>query len=390
MPKIYPPLFKTNKRGKEITWHIRIYVDDTGKVSLLIERGITDGKLVQDKVPITGKGGRTNIEQAELEANARFLKKTRENYREKDGSQELWLKPYLLMQYNKKADKLQFPAYIQPKLDGVRSLFGFVKDSTTKKYVLKFISRRCIEFPNKLKHIKIDYAKSNLPKSKKIFFDGEIYVHDPTIKESDINGIINTAPNSSTWNDEKKKQTKRLQFHVFDYFDLDKLDLPFETRYNNLIEMFKNVSTTSIVLVPQEQVNNHDEIKKITNRYLKNGYEGSVVRNRDFKYNIKGDRLCDALKIKESHDEEFKIVDADKSVHDEVIWILEMYDNNGNKTTFRAPHTGTKDKPITRGERQQLYKDRKKYFGKMATVVYQEKTVYGKPRHGRVIKIRML
>ena len=26
----------------------------------------------------------------------------------------------------------------------------------------------------------------------------------------------------------------------------------------------------------------------------------------------------------------------------------------------------------------------------MATVVYQEETIHGKPRHGRVIKIRML
>jgi len=392
MVKDYQPLFKTDRRGKKIKWYIRIYVDDAGGVKLIIERGQVGGKLMQDLVPIVAKAGRTLVEQAELEADARYLKKKRENYRPKGSSQELWLKPYLLMQYEKAADKLEFPAFIQPKLDGVRALFGFVKDKKSSKprYLLKFVSRRCIEFPNSLKHIKDEFINSGLPKSNKVFFDGEIYLHDAKIKESDINGIINTKPTSSSWNTEKIAITKRLQFHVFDYFDLNNLDLPFETRYNNLIKMFKTAKTKQIVLVPQQQVNSHADITKLSKFYMSKGYEGSVVRNRGFKYNIKGPRICDALKIKESHDEEFKIVDADKSVHDEVIWILEFYDGKGKKGTFRAPHTGTKDKPITRQERQEFYTNRKKYFGKLGTVRFQEKTVYGKPRHGRVIKIRML
>jgi len=378
MVKSYKPLFKKNKNNKDIKWYIRIYVDDTGKVFLLIERGLVTGKLVQDKILVTGKASRTDLEQAELEANSRYRKKLRENYREKGSTQELALKPYLLMQYSHKKEKINFPAYIQPKLDGVRSLFGYFNND------LKFISRRCLEFPNKLEHIKADFLKSKLPNSKKIFFDGEIYIHSSKFKASDINGIVNTTPESKTW-DEKK--SKLIQFHIFDYFDLDNLDLTFEERYKNLSKMFAKATSKTMMLIPQQVVKNDKQVQKIYNMYLRKGYEGAVIRNKHFKYNIKGDRICNALKIKESHEEEFKIIDADKSIYGEVIWILQLSNKKG---TFRAPHTGTQNNPITREERQQLYKDRKKYFGKMATVAYQEETIHGKPRHGRVIKIRML
>ena len=80
------------------------------------------------------------------------------------------------MQYSHKKDKINFPAYIQPKLDGVRSLFGYFNNE------LRFISRRCLEFPNKLKHIKADFLKSNLPNSKEYFLTEKSIFIVPSLK----------------------------------------------------------------------------------------------------------------------------------------------------------------------------------------------------------------
>ena len=158
--------------------------------------------------------------------------------------------------------------------------------------------------------------------------------------------------------------------------------MPFTERYKNLKKMFAK-KIPGFKLVPEEIVNNEKEIFKYTDDFISKGYEGSVVRNGDFKYDIRGNRICDVLKVKKWFDSEFKIVGADKSARDEVIWILEYFDDKGKKGTFKAVQ-----KDISREERQKLYKERKKYIGHfLATVKYQE-IINGKPRFGIVMKTR--
>jgi len=382
MVKEYPKIFKEDKTGKKRFWHVRIYQDDQGKYKLFIDKGVVGGKITTDIVIIIPKANRTANEQAIQEANRRYKDKIRQNYRPEGAKQELSLRPYLLKTYESSKEKLKFPAYIQPKLDGIRSLFGLVK-TDKGKYRPQFISRRCVVFPNPLTGLKKEFVKSDFPKNPKIFLDGEIYVHDPSLKEKDINGILQTQPSSKSYK-VNKELTKKLEFHVFDYFDLRKLDMPFSKRYENLKKMFAKTKGKLIrfKLVPQEIVHNEKEINERTDHYISKGYEGSVVRNGNFTYDIRGNRICDVLKVKRWHEEEFKIIGADQSKYGEVIWILEYVDNKGKKDKFKAVFAD-----ISREERQQYYKDRKKYLNKLATVKYQEK-INNKPRFGVVIKIR--
>lgn len=389
--KKYQKLFKTTPSNAKIFWHIKIFEDDQGQFKLIIERGHVDGKIQTDIIPIIPKANRTAEEQAVLEADQRYKKKIRENYRpeSKEGEEELnlYIKPYLLKQYYKFADKIKFPAAIQPKFDGIRAIFGaFKSKKNNDKLELRFISRTCLEFPNPLNHLKKDFMNSKLPKKRKLYFDGELYIHDPDVYEVDIGGNLRREP---PYSDEEINFTNRIQYWIFDYVDLTQPDLTYNQRRNYLEKWFSlKPKPKYIYLTPQKIVNNHTEIDEITKQYIKDGYEGSVIRNLNFKYDIKGPRICDALKFKTSFDEEFKIVGAEKDKYGQVIWILEYYDPTGNKGTFKATHAGTLDKPVTREHRQQLYKNYKNYIGWLATVRYQDKTNTGKPKFGRVIKLK--
>lgn len=389
MVKKYHILYKTTSKGANIQWHIRIFEDDQGQFKLIIERGHVGGKIQTDIIPIVAKAKRTPEEQAVLEADQRYKKKIRENYRPKTEEkeiQDLFIKPYLLKQYHSFAEKLKFPAAIQPKLDGIRSIFGAFKCKKKEgKLELRFISRQCVQFPNPLTHLKRDFMQSKLPKKRKLYFDGELYIHDPDVYEVDIGGNLRREP---PYNEEQQDFTNRINYWIFDYVDLTQPDLTYKQRRQNLEKWFSlSPQAKNIHLVPQKIVKSHDEIDKMTRQYISDGYEGAVVRNLEFAYDIKGPRICDALKVKTQFDEEFKIVGAEKTKYNEVIWVLEYY-HKDKKGTFKAVHAGTLDKPVTREYRQKLYKDHKKYLGWLATVRYQDKTVTGKPKFGRVIKIK--
>ena len=123
------------------------------------------------------------------------------------------------------------------------------------------------------------------------------------------------------------------------------------------------------------------EVQKWFKKYLAEGFEGAVIRNTDFTY--KQSRICDVLKLKKEHEQEFKIIDAEKSKNDEVIWILEVPQADGRKTTVKSVMIAPHD------ERVQYYIDRKKYFGALATVQFMEWSTTTKKikQNGKTIEI---
>lgn len=382
--KSYPVLYKTTPAGSEIQWHVRIIEDDQGNLKLVTERGQVGGKMVTDVTNIIPKAKRTPLQQAIQEADQRYKLKIRKNYRpetpEGESSEKLYIKPYLLKQYAKFASRIKFPSSIEPKLDGIRGIMGFFDGE------IKFFSRRNVYFPNPIKHIIGDFMNSGLPKKDTIFYDGELYIHDPKIHETEIGGALRRKP---PYNSADIAFTRRINYWIFDYVDLENLDLTYKERRKNLEGYFRRRPKAKYIhLVPEITVNNHEEIEKEFERFLDEGYEGAVVRNLDFKYNIGGARLSDVQKITETFEEEYKIIGAEKDKYGQVSWILEYTDPKGKIGTFNSTQIGTQGNPVTQEYRQQLYLDRDKYIGKLATVRYKTKTKYGVPKHPGVIKIR--
>ena len=186
--------------------------DSSGKIRFL-EISAKEGTVIQTSGVVGTDNPVTNIsqcepknvgkvnsttaeEQAVLEANSKLLEKMRLGYFEtmeeaeaKGGSS--FLLPMLAKDYKKEAKKVKFPCYVQPKLDGMRSLHdnGFI--SRTGKAV------------DTLGHIVI-------PDTQGLVLDGELYAHGISFQE-----------NMKLIKKYRKGQTEQVKYHVYDLLLID-------------------------------------------------------------------------------------------------------------------------------------------------------------------------
>lgn len=215
--------------------------------------------------------------------------------------------------------------------------------------------------------------------------DGEIYKHG--MAHQLINGLyMNETADSS-----------ELDFVVFDIIvlnDARSADIlgTYDKRREYLRNYIKNASIcdiSNIYINAEEEASTSTEIEKIYNQYLRDGYEGAVVRHADGLYEI--GTTCErrsrrALKLKPVFDGEFEIAGyeegkgRDKGV---IIWILKM----PNGKLFKARPADTIE------ARRELYEKMEtefesNYLGKMMTVIYTDTTKDGTPRFPRAKSIR--
>ena len=83
------------------------------------------------------------------------------------------IKPMLAHKYN--PDKADYPAYIQPKLDGVRCIIQCEYDNVVSANVIRAYSRTGKEFMN-VKHIK-ESLRGVFLENPNLILDGELYNH---------------------------------------------------------------------------------------------------------------------------------------------------------------------------------------------------------------------
>jgi DNA ligase-1 len=266
--------------------------------------------------------------------------------------------PMLAHQFNQKKKEIKYPCFVQPKLDGVRCI-------TVSG---RLYSRNGNPFPT-LEHIKkeLDSLKDNL------VLDGELYTDDINFEK--IVGLVRKNTKTS----EEKANTLKIYLNVFDYVDAN---LPYEKRLSNLNDFFENNKGLKYIKqVKTEECKNEKEIMEFLDKYTKEGYEGLIIRNKKGKY-AENARSVDLQKLKKFIDEEFEITGyttptAGKEVGC-VIWICKTKDGK----TFNVRPQGNYD------ERKKLYRNGKKYIGKMLTVKYQELTNDHVPRFPVGLAIR--
>ncbi len=257
--------------------------------------------------------------------------------------------PMLAYDYKKKSDKIIFPCFIQPKLDGVRAL-GIGN---------QLYSRNGNIFPT-LEHIKKELEENN----DNLILDGELYTDDINFEK--IVGLVKKSNKSK----EEEIDSLKIYFNIFDYVDEN---LSFEKRLIKLTEFFSKYNFKYLKLVKTEICNKKELIEKYLDKYINEGYEGIIIRNSNGKYeeNIRSSNL---LKLKRFIDEEFEIINYTTATEGKeigcVIW--ECKTKEGKKFSVRPQGNYN--------ERKKLYKEGKKYIGKMLTVRYQELTNDKVPR----------
>jgi DNA ligase 1 len=345
--KVFPTLYSSASTGKIKEWNISVSHLDSA-VEIITVYGYIDGKKTEtsrivNKGKNIGKANETSpYEQAISEAQSKWNKKKDEGYTEKkpttitkkSGDTVL---PMLALDYSKRGHDIQFPCFVQPKLDGVRALF----------YNNSLWSRKGKEFLF-LEHIKDEAKKID------IIMDGEIY--SETLSFQEMTGLVRKKKLSK----EDIIKSKQIKWVVYDYVSDD----DYHTRYDTLLALFKKHRFKNIELLKTEICNKKTDINKYLQDYEKAGYEGLIVRN--FKGSYKQQyRSKDLQKYKNFMDDEFKVVDFTEGDGIEkglVIWICETK----TKARFSVRPQGTHE------ERAELFKKGNKYIGKMLTVKYQE------------------
>ena len=127
--KEFPSLYGKSSTGKIKLWKIRAETYK-GKAAVITEYGYEDGEMQYTLVEVNeGKSiGRSNettpFEQACLEAESKWNKKKDKKYVEKrkDLDKDLGVLPMLAHPFKKRGHDIEWPAFIQPKLNGVRCL----------------------------------------------------------------------------------------------------------------------------------------------------------------------------------------------------------------------------------------------------------------------------
>lgn len=356
--KTFPTLYGASSKGVTKVWSISVEAGSStckGDAVILIKHGQLGGKIQESPETIRkgmniGKSNETTpLEQACLEAESKWKKKHDSNYTEKIpevGKEAPKLLPMLAQKFKQRAKYIVWPAFLQPKLNGVRCLVE------RKNGKIFFWSRKAKQYKNFNLYMEQEFL--SFMKDGDIL-DGEMYNHgDLTFQE--LMSLIK---------DEKHPEIDKLKqyvkFHCYDRPTTEKtgfsdrylkyrLQIPNGLNYLRLVETIK-------ILDPKS-------IDKVHGEYTAAGYEGSIIRSggaEPYNFQYRDNQL---QKHKDFLDDEFKITGCKEGTgKDEGKAIFRCITKSGKEFDVRCK--GADEVRI------EQWKNQKKYMGKELTVRYQ-------------------
>lgn len=365
-----PQLYKKAKTGKIQTW--RVWAEENKVMSM---HGQLDGAQTEGVKKVTGKNiGRKNEvspeDQAVFVAESTWKKKKDKGYFEsiEEAENTQVFLPMLASDFEKRKAKVKYPVFVQPKLDGVRCLASWEGDR------VKLMSRGGKEY--NIPHISKELEAILHPSE---VFDGEIYVHGYTFQE--VTRLVKKY---------REGETEELQFWIYDRFSTDSLDSTFEKRLLELAAIQESIDENSneherylpsLKVTRTMIVNCEKSIYKSQQQFVKEGFEGAIVRENHGTYEL-GHRSQHLLKVKSFMDEEYKVIGfgkAEGTQEGAVVWRCKT----GNDQEFNVKPKGTLK------ENRKLYDNGSKYIGSMLKVKFFEFTDEGIPRFPVGIGIRL-
>tara|TARA_R110002072_G_scaffold29038_15_gene92538 strand:+ start:2597 stop:3205 length:609 start_codon:yes stop_codon:yes gene_type:complete len=197
------------------------------------------------------------------------------------------IKAMLAHKYNE--DKADYPAFIQPKLDGVRCLFS----------ASGAVSRAGNEFMN-VEHIK-KALEPFFAKNPTAVLDGELYNHG---LKDDFNKIISLVKKKTPTDSDKAEAAELVQYHMY---DVASMTIGTYVDRNLFLLAEPSFMNSSVLQVTSTRLaTDYDAAYIYHVNNLNVGYEGSIYRTPSGKY--KGTRSWDLMKFKDFHDAEAHII----------------------------------------------------------------------------------
>ncbi len=360
-------IYKKTKTGATQEWTIEVvgnkYRTHSGQVGGAIttnEWTVVYGKNV-------GKAnGTTDAEQALKEAEAKRTKKLESGYFEDVNNIDTkqYFEPMLAAKWEDYKNKIQYPIYSQPKLDGIRCI-------VTKDGMFSRNGKPILSAPHIRKQL--DSLFNEYPS---LILDGELYADKFA---NDFNKIVSLVKKTKPTAEDLKESEKNIEYHCYDLPDNQKT---FSERYNRLQILssypYRVFTGTNVVLVKTTKVNNEDELMELYGEYVDKGYEGQMLR-LDAKYENK--RSKSLLKHKSFVDEEYTIKDICEGEGNRTGTAGYMVFETVDGKPFKSNVKGTWE------ETAEMLKNKKKLIGKQATIKYFNLTPDGIPRFPFVINI---
>lgn len=362
---VFSTLYNTSKNGKTINSNMYVLGNE-----IFCSKGLENGKETKYKpIKCTGKNkGKTNEttnhQQALIQAQSKYDKKINRNgytitkkinnnikvniqTRNVTEKSDKYVFPMLAKKYTPQKNII-FPCGVSKKLDGCRCLSTKIQDEV----ILTSRTKKEFNFLNTVRTHLFKLLK------KGDILDGELYSH--TIPFNKIISIV------------RLKNKQSINDNIMEYwiFDIPSIaDHCYESRMNNL----KQIESTYNLLYPNkfEQVlkfvyyelaYNKEDIKKLHDNYVNNGYEGAIIRLLDGVYEF--NRSNNLLKYKEFIDEEFTVVNVTDGVGSEeraIIFICETKKGD----VFKVRPRGAMSK------RRWQYENKHHYIGQQLTVRFQ-------------------
>lgn len=343
-----PTLYQSSTSGKTKEWSVTTDGD-----LVIMSYGLVGGKIktsvVRAESKNVGKSNETSPEeQAKLEAVSRFNAQKLKGYTEVLGvtENEHPERPMLAIDYSKRPSSVIFPAYAQPKLDGVRCLM--------KKLPSIFVNISRGGTSYKIDTELSDQINLLIHETGFEYLDGELYIHLVSLQK--IKSAV-SKPNDLT---------NKVMFYIFDI----PLGVPFSQRYlllNKLNETVKKLNLHRIKVVPTHVIFNEKGMSEYLSTYESMGYEGLIIRNEKGIYTF-GQRSPDLIKRKNMITDEALVIDCSEDRTGQGVLLCETKTGK----TFECKMLGSAE--------YRAYDIQVSLIGKHITYKYQQLTDDGIPQ----------
>ena len=359
-------LFHLDKKGALVQWDVRVESNDSFSEIVITHGGADSDNKIESRTKIDKgknigkKNQTTHHEQAMREALSRWKKKRDlEGYRESvlELNRDTRYFPMLAHDYLKHKDRLKFPCFIQPKLDGYRMIY----------HDGKCLSRQNKEFAI-IKNTELFRELTSIDEN--LVLDGELYLHGGSFEKLGV--LRKKSPTGQDF-----KNLEDIEYHVYDLIQEEKT---FRERRAHLEKIIGRGGFKKIKYVQTESIQHEQDIQTWHSFFIKNQYEGSILRNSDGFYRCRY-RSTDLLKHKDFMDDEFPIIDYTHEIDTSgdgshlIVWVCKTKEGNEFSVRPKGSHI----------ERKKLFQECQSghfegYKGRMLWVKFFELTDRNVPR----------
>jgi len=376
----FPLLIHKSNTGKDLFWQ-----EGYNGKDIIYYRGQVKGKVIGPGIYSYSVNTRSKtIREAVINTmKSNYNKKIKSGYHTIDTIQDEKIQGMKGYSYDKKTKKkVNFPAYVQPKLDGVRMIAHKIDGkiqmdsfSNKSKYTYPIIEEQLLELYN--------YVDNDLN------FDGELYSKNLTFDR-----ISGSARKTVSEIDEDKDL---MEYHIFDCFRI-KDDRPFDERIKYFSSAYKKWMSSKpkdfipkIIKVVTYEINNYDDIEDSLEYFINEKYEGIMIKNiandapkdsERYKASLyEPKRSYNVLKYKPFFDKEVLIVNVEEGEGTHKGLGIPVVEIEKGKTISVIP-------TMAHNELKKWLEDPSLIVGKYATIEYQELTKNNLPRFAKIKAIR--